>query len=147
MKKGEASKALLIVEDNRDLRALVKEIMESHALKVFDATNGVEALTFIQSRRFDAVVTDVQMPGMDGFRLISKTRELGYEMPFIFLSGRGNSRQLVEILKTMAFDYLEKPFNPDLLSHKIWQAINYGSAVNSNRLPFLDSQSGLEVGR
>lgn len=101
---------ILIVEDDPDFRATLFDWLDCSGYAVFQASNGLEALTLAQQRRFDAVVTDLRLPMMDGLQLLDALQAIDTELPVIFLSGQATVRDAVAALRDgRGFDFLEKP--------------------------------------
>ncbi len=114
----EASPALsrariLLVDDNSDLRAYVAGLLRELYSNVATATNGSEALALVRQERPDLVLSDVMMPGLDGFGLVRELRadERTRGTPIILLSARAGDEATVEGLQSGADDYLVKPFS------------------------------------
>jgi DNA-binding response OmpR family regulator len=101
---------ILIAEDERDIRNLVKISLEENGYTVFAAENGLQALELLQNQSFDLAVIDVLMPMLDGFNLLRKIRESS-TIPVIFLSARASDMDKVLGLGLGADDYLTKPFS------------------------------------
>jgi putative two-component system response regulator len=110
---------LLIVEDNHELRNGLKEILTFEGYTVLAASNGIEALEQMRSISPDLIVSDVTMPGMDGFEFFEavRSRPEGVSIPFIFLSARGDREDVMRGKNLGAEDYLVKPLTrAELLS-------------------------------
>ncbi|MBD2001556.1 response regulator [Oculatella sp. FACHB-28] len=103
---------ILLADDNADMRDYVKRLLSQH-YEVTAVTDGVAALTAAQQRVPDLVLTDVMMPGMDGFELLRELRADSQtrEIPVILLSARAGEESRVEGLEAGADDYLIKPFS------------------------------------
>jgi PAS domain S-box-containing protein len=103
---------ILLVDDNADMREYVKRLLSSNYL-VETATDGIAALEAIADHLPDLVLTDVMMPGLDGFGLLNALRsdERTREIPIILLSARAGEEAKVEGLEAGADDYLIKPFS------------------------------------
>jgi DNA-binding response OmpR family regulator/cellulose synthase/poly-beta-1,6-N-acetylglucosamine synthase-like glycosyltransferase len=106
---------VLVVEDDEMVRELIRAGLEDQGLSVVTARSGVEALTHLQGLVPDLVVSDVNMPDMDGFALISRLRsEPGTRsLPLIFLTSRADPEDAVTGLRLGADDYIRKPFELD----------------------------------
>lgn len=102
---------VLVVDDNRDMREYVSKLLQAH-FKVEKAENGRQALQMLQDSRPDIVLSDVMMPEMDGFELLSSIRKDSSlrEVPVILLSARAGEESRVEGMEAGADDYLVKPF-------------------------------------
>lgn len=117
---GSSSSEVLIVEDDRQLRQLMAEILAQH-YKVRTADNGIEALKILDEYGADLVVSDVVMPEMDGYELCRRIKsDLRYcHIPVIQLTARTSSDDHRRGLETGADSYMEKPFSIDLLRAQI----------------------------
>lgn len=101
---------ILIAEDEKDIRNLIKLQLEHEGYYVFVAKDGIEALEIIQNKGIDLAVLDVMMPRLDGFNLLRKIRE-NSNIPVIFLTARGDDMDKILGLGIGADDYLVKPFS------------------------------------
>lgn len=101
---------VLIAEDEKDIRNLLKLNLEKEGYTVFAATDGVEALEIMQNEAINLAVFDVMMPRLDGFNLLRKIRQTS-NIPVIFLTARGDDMDKVLGLGIGADDYLLKPFS------------------------------------
>ena len=114
-------KKLLIVDDKPSISRLIVQFLS----KSFDVTtkeDGLEALSWLQSGNIpDLIITDLQMPNLDGFELIKRVKESGFfsGIPVIVLSSKDSSSDRIACLKLGAEDYLIKPFNPEELQIRI----------------------------
>lgn len=112
------SDTILVVEDQQHVRDNVKEILESSAYKVFSAGCGKEAIEIVKSEIPDLVISDIMMPGMDGYELLENfQRDPNLQnIPFIFLSAKSSEFDLRSGMIKGADDYITKPFRAkDLL--------------------------------
>ncbi|MEA2572837.1 MAG: two-component system, OmpR family, alkaline phosphatase synthesis response regulator PhoP [Chloroflexia bacterium] len=105
---------VLVVDDDSRILRLVRVNLERAGFEVDTASNGVAALDQFDVRPPDAVVLDVTMPGLDGFTLTRRIREIS-NVPIILLTALGEQSQKVKGLDIGADDYLTKPFDPDEL--------------------------------
>ncbi len=102
---------ILIVDDERAIRNVLKDILTVEGYKVDEAGDGEEGLKKI-SGNVDVVLCDIKMPKVDGIEFLEKATEMNPELPIIMISGHGNIDTAVEAVKKGAFDYISKP--PDL---------------------------------
>lgn len=110
MTSGEDTVRILVVDDDRAVRASLERALQVHGYEVDLAANGVEALQRLGEQRPDAVVLDVNMPGVDGFGLTRRLREDGDDVPILLLTARDAVDDRVVGLDAGADDYLVKPF-------------------------------------
>lgn len=103
---------ILIIDDEKVIRATLKEILEYEKFEVFEAQDGEEGLKRIQEEDFDLVLCDVKMPKMDGLEVLEKVKSLDKSPQFIMISAHGSIETAVEATKKGAFDFIPKP--PDL---------------------------------
>jgi len=116
-----ASKArILIVDDNADMREYLTRILSEH-VQVEAVADGVAALAAVQERLPDLILSDVMMPGLDGFGLLQALRDNPQtkEVPIILLSARAGEEAVVEGLEAGADDYLIKPFSAQELVTRV----------------------------
>jgi PAS domain S-box-containing protein len=101
--------SILSVDDEPDLVELSKEILESlYGMRVQTTTSAQEALGLIKDVRFDAIVSDYQMPGMDGIDFLKKLRSEKDQTPFILFTGRGREEVVVQAIDSGADAYVQK---------------------------------------
>ncbi len=114
-------KKILVVDDKTTISNLLVQFLNSQYI-VETKEDGLEALTWLQQGNIpDLVITDLQMPNMDGVELIKRLKESGYfkDIPILVLSSKDSSADRVQCLKLGAEDYIVKPFNPEELLIRI----------------------------
>ena len=100
---------VLVVDDESDIRGLVQELLQRAGYDVIEAPDGNEGLKRFHAERPDLVILDVQMPGLDGWGVLERIRELS-EVPVIMLTARTDELDKVRGLRAGADDYVTKPF-------------------------------------
>jgi DNA-binding response OmpR family regulator len=100
---------VLVVDDESDIRGLVQELLQRAGYDVIEAADGNEGLKRFHAERPDLVILDVQMPGLDGWGVLERIRELS-EVPVIMLTARADELDKVRGLRAGADDYVTKPF-------------------------------------
>lgn len=106
-------KRILVVDDEENLRLVLKTLLSRHGYQVETAASGEEALGLVESFGPDFVLTDVRMPKMGGLDLLSTLRAKGNEATVIVMSAYGNTDLAIEAMKAGAYDYVQKPFRQD----------------------------------
>lgn len=110
---------ILVVDDEDSVRKLICKTLESEGMASFQASNGADALRMVQAQKFDLIILDIMMNGMDGFGVIRELRTQGIVVPIMILSGRGGETDKVFGLEIGADDYITKPFSPLVLTAKV----------------------------
>ena len=110
---------VLIVDDDEDVRKMLFKVVKSNGIEADTAISGEEALTLVAEKRYDLILLDVNMGGMDGFEVIESIRSRGLQTPVIIVSGRKEDYDTLYGLDIGADDYITKPFNPITLGAKI----------------------------
>ena len=101
---------MLLVEDEQTLADIIADTLGEKEFDVTVAYNGVEGLHRFDEERPDVVVTDIMMPGMDGFSFVDALRRRSADVPILFLSARSAAEDVVHGFETGGNDYLRKPF-------------------------------------
>ena len=119
-------KTLLIVDDNKDMLQFVSSCMKED-YQVYTATDGAAALELLQREQIDLIISDVMMPGIDGFELCRRVKSdinLSH-IPVILLTARTTDVSRIEGLQLGADDYLTKPFNVEVLRLRVQKFIDW----------------------
>ncbi|BDG03202.1 sigma-54-dependent transcriptional regulator [Anaeromyxobacter oryzae] len=103
---------VLVVDDKENMRKLLAKIL-ADGYAVETAEDGARALALVATRPYDVVVTDIKMPGADGFELLQAVKARAPETEVVLMTGYATVADAVRAMKEGAFDYLEKPFDPD----------------------------------
>jgi DNA-binding NarL/FixJ family response regulator len=110
-------KRILVVDDERMLRESICTLLELYGFKAVGAEDGIMARQQIESFKPDLILCDVKMPQMDGYEFLNEVRKGagGLELPFIFMSAKGEKEDIRRGMNLGADDYLIKPFSKDEL--------------------------------
>ncbi|MCD9022613.1 response regulator transcription factor [Cohnella silvisoli] len=109
---------VLVVDDDAHIRELVRLYLEDEGIEVVQKRNGAEALEYAENHSPDLVVLDIMMPGMDGWDLCAKLRELG-DMPILMITAKDELADRIKGFKLGTDDYLVKPFDPTELTLRV----------------------------
>ena len=106
---------ILLIDDDDSLRRVMEFSLAEAGYSVKAAASGEEGLRLLDAGSFDAVITDITMPGMDGMQVLARVRERDEAVPVIVITAYGTIESAVEAMRQGAFDYITKPFNRDEL--------------------------------
>ena len=130
------SGTLLIVDDERSIRLSLRTILSNFGFVIVEAARGEEALSLVRSAQFDAVLLDINMPGMDGIDVCRSMRKTSPRLPIVMLTVQDSEDRKVEALDAGADDYITKPFQLRELTARLRVAVrrnkvdeNVGQAI------------------
>jgi two-component system, OmpR family, response regulator len=110
---------VLLCEDDNNLGMVLKNYLELNDYDVTLERDGRLGLAAFQREKFDICLLDVMMPNMDGFTLAEEVRDINPDIPLFFLSAKTMKEDIIQGYKLGADDYITKPFDSDVLLHKI----------------------------
>jgi len=108
-----AEKSVLIIDDEKNMRHMLRLMLEREGYQAETAANGAEGLEKMRQTGFDIVLCDLKMPRMDGMSFLKKSREAFPEKTYIMMSAYGTIETALEAMKIGAYDYISKPFKTD----------------------------------
>jgi DNA-binding NtrC family response regulator len=114
---------VLVVEDEQNMRRVLRGLLQREGYRVIEAPDGVRALEQDDFCEIDVVLTDLKMPHMNGLELLHELRRRDPRLPVILLTAFGTVGSAVEALKQGALDYLTKPFDPDELLRSVAKGV------------------------
>jgi DNA-binding NtrC family response regulator len=115
---------VLLVDDERTLRRVLARCLARAGFEVVEVDNGLAASELLSRERFDLVVSDVQMPGMDGIALLETLLVAESAVPVVLISGSLEIQGKEEAIRLGAFDFLRKPFDLSELRQIALRAVN-----------------------
>ncbi len=133
MNAGPAEATILIVEDSEITRRTLGHKLKHSGFECLAAEDGLEALEVIERHDVDIVLSDQQMPRMDGIELLGEIKARYPDMPFILLTAHGSVTKAVISIKQGADDYLEKPCDPEDLVATIRRSLSYRQLSEANK--------------
>lgn len=104
---------ILVVEDENSMREVLRILLEGENYEVITASDGLEGLSYIEKDIFDLVITDIKMPGANGFEVLKKVKNISPETIVIMITAFGTTEAAIEAMKLGAYDYINKPFKID----------------------------------
>lgn len=118
---------ILVVDDDPQMRLALSEALRKVGYSVSTAQDGRTGKELISKGHFDLVITDVRMPGSDGFDLLRHIKEKFPLLPVILITAYASVDSAVSAIKAGAFDYVEKPFSVESLYSKVKRALGDGN--------------------
>ena len=132
MPKPQRTGRVLAVDDEPAMQEWLSILLEHAGYEVRVASTGADAHALTSAWHPDAIVLDLLLPDVTGSELVESIRRIDASVPIVVLTGQGNIQRSVEMVKAGAFDFLEKPVDPDLLIDKIDKAIQQEHLLNEN---------------
>lgn len=137
-------KRILAVDDEPNMRRLLEIMLRQAGHHALQAADGSEALDILRNEGADLVVSDLNMPGMDGLKLLAAMREEGMDTPLIIVTAQGEVESAVAAMKLGAADYLLRPFDLDTLEIAMTRALSVVRLKNENR--YLRAEAERDMG-
>lgn len=106
---------ILVADDEAYIRRVISMWLSRHGHEIIEVDNGVSAFEAVENNEIDLIISDMNMPGMDGLRLAKAVREKGLGIPFMLLSARCDQDRLLERAKPYGVHLFPKPFLPSRL--------------------------------
>ncbi len=117
--------SILLVDDDKNILFLLSEALKRDYDNLTLANGGKEALEILAENEFDLVISDLQMPIVDGIQILTATKEKSPETEVLIVTGYGSVKTAVNAMKSGAFDYLSKPIDVEELRLKVAQALRH----------------------
>lgn len=124
---------VLIVEDEQNMQAVMRMILEGAGHEVLAADSGESALPYLKDPQLDVVLSDLRMPGMGGEAFIIRARQQRPDVPVIVITAHGTIRSAVKSIHDGAADYLTKPFEPEQLEIAVHNALKLRDVLLENQ--------------
>lgn len=136
---SEQCKHIIVADDEEHIRTSVSFVLEDAGYKVTTVGNGVEALERIKAyesegRPADLLLTDVQMPHMNGLELVDELNNQSIELPVLVITGYGDKETVVELMRKGCVDYLDKPLLPEAILERTAEALENAERARSLKL-------------
>ena len=124
---------ILVVDDDNDIRSLVKKFLNENNYLVTTANSAEDATEKIKIIKFDLIVLDIMMPGKNGLEFIEENKK-NLDTPVILLTAKGEAKERIEGLEVGADDYLPKPFEPKELILRIKNILDKTKKTEQKRI-------------
>jgi len=124
--------SILIVDDEPNYLVILSELLRDEGFEVFTAPGGAEGLALVRDVDLDLVITDMQMPGMDGLQLLQAIKKVNNDLPVVMITAFAQVDKAVAAMQAGAFNYLAKPFSNDELIVTINKAVHHYSLIREN---------------
>lgn len=124
---------IAIVDDEKDMRQSISQWLALSGFETETYASAEEALKSVGADYQGVVVSDIKMPGMDGMQLLKRLMSVDSALPVIMITGHGDVPMAVEAMRVGAFDFLEKPFNPDRMTELAKRATTSRRLTLDNR--------------
>ncbi|QQS34291.1 MAG: sigma-54-dependent Fis family transcriptional regulator [Acidobacteriota bacterium] len=116
-------KSILVVDDEKNQREILETILSGEGYDVTTASSGEAAMKFVETRRFDLVLTDLKMTGMSGLDLLKQLTDYDKSIIVILLTAHGSVDSAVDAMRLGAFEYLQKPYDSEKLLETVSRAL------------------------
>ncbi len=124
---------VLVVDDDLAMREMLTSLFHDEGYEAVGASSVDEALELSRDEEFDAVLSDIKMPGKSGIELVAALRELRPETPVVLMTAFGSINSAVEAMRTGALDYVTKPFEPEVMLVTMERALERRALERENR--------------
>ncbi|WP_312889027.1 response regulator [Desertibacillus haloalkaliphilus] len=104
---------ILVVDDQYGIRVLLNEILQKDGYQLYQAANGVQALTIVEEEEPDLVLLDMKIPGMDGLEILKRIKEMNSDIRVIMMTAYGELNMINEAMNLGAVTHFAKPFDID----------------------------------
>ena len=125
---------ILLVEDKAGMRDMLTRVLVREGYEVTASGDGKQGITTLGTERFDLVLTDLKLPGADGFAVLKAAKAAHPDVPVIMMTAHGSIEGAVQAMRQGAFDFVTKPFDPDHLVLVLKKAANTGKLMAENRV-------------
>ena len=124
---------VLVVDDEPAMREMLVSLLEEEGIRARPAGNAAEALECTRESDFDAVISDIRMPGTDGITLLGEVRQARPDTPVILMTAFGSIDSAVDAMRSGAFDYITKPFKRGEVLASLERAFERRALEQENR--------------
>jgi len=134
---------ILVVEDDRDLRELFCRTLQKNQYQPYPAKDADEALEILDKEYIDLIVTDIIMPGTDGFTFVKELRECRIETPVLIITAKGELSDKKKGFTVGADDYMVKPIHLDEMLLRIQALLRRSKSISEKKTNLLPYYAGI----
>jgi len=125
---------ILVVEDDKNLKKLMKAVLKQNGYNVLDANDGVQALDVLGTSHVDLVICDIMMPNMDGYELTDVLRKSNYNLPILMVTAKETLEDKRRGFLVGTDDYMVKPIDMDEMLLRVAALLRRSRIINEHRL-------------
>ncbi|MFO7923336.1 MAG: sigma-54 dependent transcriptional regulator [Bacteroidales bacterium] len=125
---------ILVIDDEKSIRNSLKEVLEYEKHSIDLSSDGDEGLDMFRKNKYDVVLLDIKMPGIDGIEVLENIMSESSDIPVIMISGHGNIDTAVEAIKKGAYDFIEKPLDLNRLLITIRNALDKSELITETKV-------------
>lgn len=125
---------ILVADDDRGIREVLEEFLKNDGCEVKTARDGLDTLEKAKSEKFDIIVADLMMPGVDGLELLKSCKQLDPDILFIMITGHSSLETALTAIKEGAYDYVTKPFRLEEMQIAIKNGSERVRLIRQNRM-------------
>lgn len=125
---------ILIVEDDKELSQLFQKVLEKNGYQVKSASDGAQALDVLVKEYIDLIISDIMMPVMDGYELVSELRSAGYQIPVLMITAKGSFDDMRQGFLSGSDDYMVKPVNVNEMVLRVGALLRRAQILNEHKI-------------
>ena len=125
---------ILIVEDDKELSQLFQKVLEKNGYQVKSASDGAQALEVLDKEYIDLIISDIMMPVMDGYELVSELRSAGYQIPVLMITAKGSFDDMRQGFFSGSDDYMVKPINVNEMVLRVGALLRRAQILNEHKI-------------
>ncbi len=128
-------KTLLLIDDDENFRKILSLVMRGIPDQIIEATDGKSGIELIKKHKPQVIISDYNMPGLNGLELLKQLKEEDSKVPVIWLTGNGTRELFRDAWRFGVYDFFEKPVDTQLLKESVKSAFNFGEKFIVDRKP------------
>ena len=125
---------ILIVEDDKELSLLFQKVLEKSGYQVKSASDGAQALEVLDREYIDLIISDIMMPVMDGYELVSELRSAGYQIPVLMITAKSSFDDMRQGFLSGSDDYMVKPVNVNEMVLRVGALLRRAQILNEHKI-------------